>query len=113
MNKVNECDVATSCTPLQTSVQGIGNATLASQAAMTGAEQSSTDCIGSGDKWDNNSEKPKKKKNKKFLIGIEKQSGIGVDVLESFDSKEEAVRSRINYSSRPDFDKVKVYQHEF
>ena len=115
MNKINECECCSSCdcgtaSPslnLQTNVNGIGNAVLPSQAAMTGQDQSSKDCIGSGDRWDGFSKKPKKDKKKKYILGIATQKGV--EVLESSESYLEASRMLLNYSDKEIFNEIKIY----
>ena len=59
-----------------TNTPGMGNAQPASVAAMTGSQQMSSSCIGSGDKWDNGGKKKKnkKRKTKKFYPSLEEES---------------------------------------
>lgn len=75
-NSIFECDGSGACGNVTTlnSVSGIGNPVPAQSAAMTWAEQSSPDCIGSGDlfgKKTNTKSKPKKR-HKKFVIAKKK-----------------------------------------
>lgn len=49
-------------------VPGVGNATPADTAATTGAQFGSDSAKGSGDRWDNDTEKSKKKLKKKYNI---------------------------------------------
>jgi len=110
---INECDGGACATSgpvsmnLQTNVNGIGNAVLPSQAAMTGQDQSSKDCIGSGDRWDGFSKKSKSDKKKKYLLGIATQKGV--EVLESVESYLEASRRLQSYSDREIYNNIKIY----
>jgi len=65
--KVNEDAMGGVSTPMSTlnNTAGMGNATPASSAAMTGAQQTGSSCIGSGDNWGGNSYTQKRKKKKK------------------------------------------------
>lgn len=81
-----ECSAPVSTPPTSLeSVPGMGNAQPAKMAAMTGADQTSKDCIGSGDKWTGFGDSKKKKK---YKIGVAKQKGV--EVIKTMESLEEA-----------------------
>jgi hypothetical protein len=70
-SKVNEDAMGGVSAPMATlnNVPGVGNATPASSAAMAGAQQAGSSCIGSGDKWGGDSiytQNGKLKKKKKI-----------------------------------------------
>lgn len=67
--KLSECDGGVGGVPTLNSTLGVGNAVPAQMAAMTGAEQSSPLCHGSGDLFGGIISKNPKKKRKKFVIG--------------------------------------------
>lgn len=79
----NECDgggcVASAPAPTLNiaSACPMGNAMPASQAAMTGAEQTDPNSYGSGDKWGGDYKKNKKKK-LKFVVARKTDDGIKV-----------------------------------
>jgi len=54
--KVNEDAIGGVTTPISTlnNTTGVGNAVPASSSAMSGAQQTDSSVIGSGDKWDGN-----------------------------------------------------------
>lgn len=70
-SKLNEDAMGGVAAPMATlnNTPGVGNASPASSAATTGAQQSGSSCIGSGDKWGGNSmytQNGKLKKKKKI-----------------------------------------------
>lgn len=67
--KIDECDCGGCIGAPMSNVAntvGVGNVVPASMAAMTGAEQCSPDCIGSGDNFGGFQNRPKKKIRKRY-----------------------------------------------
>lgn len=111
-SKITECDggcIQTSSVTNLSTVNGIGNPVLPTQSAMTGAEQSSNSCIGSGDKWDGFSKNPEHKKSnkKKYVVG--KKTKNGVNVLFKTDSIFDAKNKLKTLESKEELNAIKIY----
>lgn len=72
--KISECDGGMGGVPTLNSTLGVGNVVPAQMAAMTGAEQTSPLCHGSGDLFGSNLYGTPKKKRKKYVIGKKTKS---------------------------------------
>lgn len=101
MNNVNECGVSTVST-LGTTV-GVGNVTPPQSVAFTGAEQSGTECIGSGDLLGGSVNKTKK-------YGVYRKRGQKRIRLKKGLSYVDAKKTAKSLNEKENTDEYKIYQ---
>lgn len=101
MNNVNECGVSTVST-LGTTV-GVGNVTPPQSVAFTGAEQSGTECIGSGDLLGGSANKTKK-------YGVYRKRGQKRIRLKKGLSYVDAKKTAKSLNEKENTDEYKIYQ---
>lgn len=101
MNDINECGVSSVGT-LGTTV-GIGNVTPPQSIAFTGAEQSGTECIGSGDLLGGSANKTKK-------YGVYRKQGQKRIRLKKNLSHDDAVKTAKQLNEKENTTEYKIYQ---